>query len=296
MDSVKVTSPGSGYTEAPTVEFTGGDAPAVPAIPAWPKTKAKAAATIGNTSNAVVAGLVGIAERLRATIIADGPSTNDDAAIAAAGNSGSKRVFLVDPRVMRTGPDGVQKASYSSPVVAGLIAKTDNEIGWWTSPSNKEINGIIGTERAVDFTMGDVSSRANLLNGKNVATIIRESGFRLWGNRTLSSDQKWQYLCVVRTADIISDSLQDAHLWAVDRGITKNYVDDVREGVNAFLRQLKSTGAILGGSCWLDKDLNAPESIASGHVYWDFDFTPVYPAERLTFRSHLVNNYISEIF
>src|SRR5690606_19311865 len=105
-------------------------------------------------------------------------------------------------------------------------------------------------------------------------------------NETLASDPKWRFLSVVRTADIINDSLLAAHLWAVDRGITKTYVDDVKEGVNAFLRSLKAQGAILGGECWADPDLNTPDQIAQGHVYFDFDFTPVYPAQRITFRSH----------
>ena len=86
-----------------------------------------------------------------------------------------------------------------------------------------------------------------------------------------------------------------AHLWAVDRGITKNYVDDVIGGIDAYLRHLKSIGAIAGGSVWLDKDLNTPEVIASGHIYFDFDFTPTFPAERVTFRSHMTNGYISEV-
>ena len=82
----------------------------------------------------------------------------------------------------------------------------------------------------------------------------------------------------------------------MDRGITKNYVEEVQEGVNAYLRHLTTIGAILGGECWVDPDLNSPDQIAQGKVYWDFDFTPVYPAEHLTFRSHLTNRYISEVF
>ncbi|HKY46153.1 MAG TPA: phage tail sheath subtilisin-like domain-containing protein [Pyrinomonadaceae bacterium] len=283
--SVTITNPGSGYTSAPTVVFTGGT----------PTTPAAATAAFGNTANAVVAELVGIAERLRAVIIQDGPSTTDADAITSAGDSGSKRVFLVDPRVLKQGASSIV-AEYSSACVAGLIAKSDNERGWWWSPSNQNINGIVGTERAIDFSLGDYASRANLLNEDKVATIIRQDGYRLWGNRTLSADAKWAFLCVVRTADIIADSLQKNHLWAVDRGITKNYVDDVKDGVNAYLRQLKALGAILGGSCWFDPELNTPEAIASGKAYWDFDFTPVYPAEHITFRSHLTNDYIAEIF
>ena len=247
------------------------------------------------TSNPVVAELSGIAERLKAVIIADGPNTNDADAIAYSKDFGSKRIFLVDPKVLKT-VDGETSQEWYSACVAGLIAKSDNERGWWWSPSNQEINGIIGTSRAIDFAMGDASCRANLLNENNVATIIRQNGYRLWGNRTLSSDKKWAFLCVVRTADMIDESLKAAHLWAVDRGITKTYVSDVIEGVNAYLRHLTNIGAILGGSCWADSELNSADQIAQGKVYFDFDFTPVYPAEHIIFRSHLVNDYIKEIF
>lgn len=248
------------------------------------------------TANPVVAELSGIADRLKAVIIADGPNTNDADAIAYAGDFGSKRIYVVDPKSKKTGTDGTTITSWSSAHVAGLIAKSDNERGWWWSPSNQNINGITGTARAIDFAMGDTSSRANLLNEKNVNTIIRQDGYRLWGNRTLSSDSKWQFLCVVRTADMIDESLKAAHLWAVDRGITKNYVNDVVEGVNSYLRYLTNIGAILGGQCWADPELNAADVIKSGKVYFDFDFTPVYPAEHIVFRSHLVDDYIKDIF
>lgn len=283
--SVKVTNPGTGYTSAPVVAFVGGAGAG-----------AAATASFGTAGNAVVAELIGIAERLRAIIPADGPDTVDADAVAYAGDFGSKRVYLCDPGVLKVDSTGNTVVAYNSPVVAGLIAKSDNERGWWWSPSNQTINGIVGTTRPVDFVMGDVNSRANLLNEKKVATIIRQDGFRLWGNRTLSADPKWAFLCVVRTADMINDSLLANHLWAVDRGITKTYAQDVREGVRAYLRYLTTIGAILGGDCWFDPELNTPDQIAQGKAYWDFDFTAVYPAEHLTFRSHLVNDYVKEIF
>jgi len=249
----------------------------------------------GTTKNAVVAELESIADKLRAIIVQDGPSTTDTAAIAVAGDSGSKRVYLVDPRVKKVDATGAAVPEYQSAVVAGAIARSDNERGWWASPSNIELFGIVGTERAIDFSMSDPTSRSNLLNAENVAVIVRQNGFRLWGNRTLSVDPKWAFLSRVRTADIIADSIQAAHLWAVDRGITRTYIEDVREGVNAFLRDLKAKGAILGGSCWVDPELNTPANIAAGKVYWDFDFSDVSPAEHLTFRMHLVDDYISEV-
>jgi phage tail sheath protein FI len=249
-----------------------------------------------SAANAVVAELVGIAERLRAVIIADGPNTTDAAAVTYSDDWGSSRVYLVDPWVLKVDDTGQTVQAPPSPAVAGLLAKSDNERGFWWSPSNQPINGIVGTVRAVDFKLGDATSRANLLNAQGVATIIRQDGYRLWGNRTLSSDPKWQFLCVRRTADIINDSILRAHLWAVDRGITKTYVQDVEDGVNDYLRTLVSLGAIVGGTCWADPDLNTPANIAQGKVYFNFDFGPTYPAEHITFRSMLNNGYLTEVF
>lgn len=238
--------------------------------------------------NSVVSALIPIAEKLRAIIIADGPNTNDEEVIKWRKSVGSSRVYVIDPWVkVSTG-----EILPSSPFVAGLIAKVDNEEGFWVSPSNKEINGIVGTSRPVDFTLGDSSCRANLLNENEVATIIHQKGYRLWGNRTCSSDSKWAFLSVRRTADLINDSLLRAHLWAVDRNITKTYIDDVIEGVNSYLASLKAQGAILSGKCYATPELNTSANIASGKVFFDFEFTPPYPAEQITFRSHLVNNNV----
>ncbi|WP_434361065.1 phage tail sheath subtilisin-like domain-containing protein [Parasalinivibrio latis] len=245
---------------------------------------------------AVVSELMGIAERLCAVIIADGPSTNDAAAIAYRQNFGSARVYIVDPKArVFDVATASEKVEPMSPRVAGLISRSDNDRGFWWSPSNLEIYGIIGTERAVDFTLGDTNARANYLNENEVATVIQKTGFRLWGNRTCSSDPKWAFLSVRRTADMINESLLRAHLWAVDRNITKTYLEDVTEGVNAYLRDLKAIGAIIGGECWADPTLNTPSNISQGKVYFDFDFTPPFPAEHVTFRSSLVNDYLEEI-
>lgn len=249
-----------------------------------------------NAANAVVAELKGIAQRLRAVVIADGPNTTDEAAKTYAGDFGDSRIYVVDPWVMKLDDKGKTVAAPASPCVAGLLARIDNDEGFWVSPSNHEISGIVGTARPVDFTLGDSNARANLLNEKKIATIVRQDGYRLWGNRTLSSDPKWAFLCVRRTADMINESLLRAHLWAVDKGITKTYLEDVTEGVNAYLRNLTAKGAIIGGSCWADPGLNTADQIAQGKVYFDFDFTPVYPAEHITFRSHLTNKYLTELF
>ena len=281
--SITITDPGSNYTSNPTVTL---------AAPPTGGTQA----TVGTINRGVVrsevlAEMLGIAQRLRAVIIADGPNTTDAAAIQIADDFGSDRIYVIDPWVLRDG-----ESVPASPAVAGLINKVDNERGFWWSPSNNEINGIEGTARAIDFTLGDYTSRANLLNEAKIATIVREQGFRLWGNRSLAMDPKYAFLSVRRTADMINESILRGHLWAVDRCITATYLEEVQESVRGYLRSLKARGAILGGDVWVDPELNSPTSIANGQVFFDFEFTPPYPAERVTFRSHLVNSYVVDLF
>jgi len=246
-------------------------------------------------ANPVVSELLGIAENLRAIIIADLPNTNDTDAIDYVGDFGSARVFAVYPWVKVLDSLGVIVEEPSSARVAGLIVKSDNDRGFWWSPSNLVINGIVGISKPIDFVLGDINSKANYLNENNITTIIQESGFRLWGNRTLSADPKWAFLQARRTADMINDSLLKAHLWAVDRNITKTYIEDVLEGVNNYLRYLKNIGAIIGGTAFADPELNTPDQIAQGKVTFEFDFTPPYPAEHIIFRSRMTDDYLSEI-
>lgn len=240
--------------------------------------------------------LLSVAERLRAVVLADGPNTTDIEAINYRELFGSNRLYIIDPWVRTF--DNVNNVEVIRPAsgrAAGLLAKSDQDRGFWWSPSNQEIRGILGTARPVDFALGDRNARANFLNENEVTTLIQKDGFRLWGNRTTSADPKWAFLSVRRTADMINESLLRAHLWAVDRNITRTYVDDVLEGVNAYLRRLRTIGAIINGQAYADPALNTPDQLSQGRITIDFDFTPPYPAEHIIFRSHLVNDYLVEV-
>ena len=240
----------------------------------------------GFSNKEVVTELITVANRLRAIVVADCPTDTDANALKFITDCASSRVYAVYPKVINTKNETVP----ASPYVAGVIARTDNENGFWCSPSNKTINGIVGLSKPIDFSLGDSSCRANYLNEKNIATIINQNGYKLWGNRSTINEGAYKFLCVRRTADIISDSILQAHLWAVDRNIVKNYLTDVTESVNAFLANLKSQGAILAGKCVPNKELNTAANITEGKVYFDFEFTTAYPAEQITFRCYLRDN------
>ncbi|MBH0619654.1 phage tail sheath family protein, partial [Salmonella enterica] len=107
---------------------------------------------------------------------------------------------------------------------------------------------------------------------------------------------KYAFLSISRTCDIVDISIAKAHKWAVDRGITKTYFDDVSGSVSAYLRYLKKQGAILGGECWYNAEDNPVDQIEEGHATFEYDFGGVYPAERVTFKSSLTDRYIADLF
>ena len=249
-----------------------------------------------SATQAVATAMDALAGKLRAIAIVDGPNTTDEAALAYAKEFGSKRVYMVDPGVQQW--DTVLSKTVDAPAsafAAGLFAWTDTEYGFWASPSNKELVGITGTTRPIEFLDGDETCRANLLNNANISTIIRDGGYRLWGNRTLSADAKWSFVTRVRTLDIVMDAILAGHKWAVDRSITKTYVKDVTDGLDAFMRDLKSQGAVINFEVFADPVLNTASQLEQGKVYWNIRFTDVPPAENPIFRVEVTNQWLTEV-
>ncbi len=249
-----------------------------------------------SATQAVATAMDALAGKLRAIAIVDGPNTTDEAVLAYAQEFGSKRIYMVDPGVQQW--DTVTSATIDSPAsafAAGLFAWTDTEYGFWASPSNKEFGGITGTSRPIEFLDGDETSRANLLNNANISTIIRDGGYRLWGNRTLSADSKWAFVTRVRTVDIVMDAILAGHKWAVDRSITKTYVKDVTDGLEAFMRDLKNQGAVINFEVYADTVLNTASQLEQGKVYWNIRFTDVPPAENPIFRVEVTNQWLTEV-
>lgn len=246
----------------------------------------------------VQAAMLSVAEKLRAVALFEAPETatfND--ALKLGDAYSSSRVYLSFPWVEGTGDIGTVPMSA---FIAGTIARNDLENGFWASPSNKVMNGIKALKQKVSWSISDPNSQANLLNEKGIATAIREGGFRLWGSRTLGKNSKLDsanvFINVRRTTDTINDSVVRANLWAVDKGITVNFVQDVLEAINNFLRNLRSQGAIINGLAFVDPKDNTPDQIKQGKVVFSFDYTAVYPAEQIKFKSIITDKYLTEVF
>ena len=244
----------------------------------------------------VVAALLSVAGRLRAVVVADGPSTTEAEAVAYAGLFGSDRLYIVDPAVISY--DTASAAYITQPAssfVAGVISATDAARGFWWSPSNQIINGVTGTARPIEFALAQADTEANRLNEAKIATVVRQNGFRLWGNRSTASDPLWAFLPVRRTADMVYESIEAALLWAMDRPFSEQLLRDIRDSVQAYLDTLKVRGAILGGRTWIDAEKNTEATLKAGQLFIDFDIEPPAPLERLTFSAHREGSYYDEL-
>lgn len=208
-------------------------------------------------------------------------------------NTSSQRLILCYPhlKVYDSGSDSIKLEPYSQRL-AGVIAAKDIEKGYHWSPSNTEIQGIVGVEKYLTSMINDPSSEVNTLNEAGIVTIFNSygSGFRTWGNRSAaypSSTHPTNFINVRRTADILHESVEYSMLQFIDFPIDNGLIDSICETVNQFIRTLIGRGALIDGKCTFNADKNPTTEIANGHLLFDIEFMPPTPAERITFESFI---------
>ncbi|MCE1818027.1 phage tail protein, partial [Enterobacter hormaechei] len=136
-------------------------------------------------------------------------------------------------------------------------------------------NGVTGLSADVFWDLQDPATDSGLLNQNGITTLIRKNGFRFWGSRTCADDPLFQFESYTRTAQVLADTMAEAHMWAIDKPLTPSLVRDIIEGINAKFRELKSGGYIIDGQCWYDENANDKDTLKAGKLTLDYDYTPV---------------------
>jgi len=250
---------------------------------------------------AVVSQMKAICDKIRAIGLVDAPiGATVQEAITGRGpegtinfNTSSDRVILCYPhlKVYDSELDTNILQPYSQRL-AGVIAAKDVNKGYHWSPSNTEINGIVGVEKQLTSMINDPTSEVNTLNEAGIVTVFNSygSGFRTWGNRSAAfpaSTHPTNFINVRRTADILHESVEYSMLQFIDFPIDNGLIDSITESVNAFIRTLIGRGALIDGKCYYNPDKNPVTEIANGHLLFDVEFMPPTPAERITFESFI---------
>ncbi|MBH3411449.1 phage tail sheath protein [Pseudomonas putida] len=250
----------------------------------------------GLDSQPVATALVAIAQQLRAFayVSAAGCKTKEEAT-AYRENFGAREVMVIWPdfEYWNTETD----ATGTAPAVAralGLRAKIDQDTGWHKTLSNVPVNGVTGISADVFWDLQNPATDANYLNGNEVTTLINADGYRFWGSRTCSADPLFAFENYTRTAQVLADTMAEAHMWAMDKPMHPSLVRDMIEGINAKFRELISGGYLIGGEAWYDEEANTEATLGAGKLFIDYDYTPVPPLEDLNFRQRITDRYLAD--
>lgn len=248
----------------------------------------------GLDSLPVATALVSIAQQLRAfAYVSAWDCKTKEEVVAYRDNFGAREAMVIWPEFQNWST--VTNATVTASAVAralGLRAKIDQEVGWHKTLSNVAVNGVTGISADVFWDLQNPATDANYLNSNEVTTLINEGGFRFWGSRTTSEDPLFAFENYTRTAQILADTMAEAHMWAVDKPMHASLVRDIIEGVNAKFREMVAAGYLIGGKCWYPDDANDKDTLKAGKLFLDYDYTPVPPLEDLTLRQRITDRYL----
>lgn len=225
---------------------------------------------------AVNAKMILTAEKLNGFAVVDVIADDVQAALTArtggAFNITSQAAVLCYPLVLRyNAHEGANVECGLSAFWATAKASRDAEKGYWISPSNTELTGVMGLTVEVTSSLTDPAADTNLLNGAGIVTVFRKSGAgtRLWGNWTAAFPAAKTPDCMVAPRAVrmaIREALIDATLTYVDKTPTEIAVDMVTGDVNEFLRGLAGKDAIVEGECRFDEEKNTKAEVAQGRL------------------------------
>lgn len=245
----------------------------------------------------VATAMVPVLQSLRAFgyVYAHGCETITDAT-TYRDQFGARELMVIWPQFEAFDTDVAETVSTSPVGVAlGMRAKLDETIGWHKTISNVVVNGVTGIDRDVFWDLQSPNTDAGVLNAADVTTLINQSGYRFWGSRTCAGPESlFPFENYTRTAQILADTIAEAHLWAVDKPLHASLARDIIEGINAKFAELKALGLIVDGNAWLNEDLNTAGSLKAGKLRIDYDYTPVPPLEDLGFQQRITDTYLAD--
>lgn len=165
--------------------------------------------------------------------------------------------------------------------IAGVYARSDKEKGVYQAPANYVLEGVV-----------DLSSDylPTTLTSTNYLRALPGRGIRVWGCRTLSDDQNWQYINVRRLFLTVNRWLElnfediafepnDFRLWVrIERQLT------------AYLESLRQQGALQGNTSAeaffvkCDAQTNPASLVDNGQIVAEIGFAPIIPKEFIVMR------------
>nr|WP_314542429.1 phage tail sheath subtilisin-like domain-containing protein [uncultured Ottowia sp.] len=241
--------------------------------------------------------LVSIAKKLHGVAYIESHKSSVSEAIADAGGYGDRECMIIYGRFTRFDVDK-KRTDEISPIgcALGLRARIDAEMGWHKTLSNVPVSGVTGVSQSktVHFDLVDANTDANLLNEAKVSCLIHKQGFRFWGNRTTATDDQYMFESYTRTAQVLRESIAEAHFAYIDRPLTPSLARDIIENIAAYGRDLVANNRLLGFKVWYSEDLNETAQLKAGKLTINYEYTPVPPLEHLHLVQSFTDKYLAE--
>ena len=171
------------------------------------------------------------------------------------------------------------------------------EIGVHKAPANAPLPWV------QDVTVSVGEAEQGILNplGINVIKPLPGRGIRIFGARTVSSDQDWRYVNVRRLLMMIEEAIEEAIQWAVFEPNDVFTRAKVMLSLRSFLLTLWQGGALMGANpgeafyVRCDDSNNPASERANGRMLAEIGVAPSKPFEFVVLRVGRINNAF-EIF
>lgn len=267
-----ITDPGAYLSGGLTVSFTGGGGGS-PTLPT-------ATAVVEHLANPVVAALPAVLNKLLAHAVVLGPADSQQAFTDWRETIQSGRI-IAQAISSKVGVTPVVEDPVAR--ILALGAAVDHEHGGmpFHSWANRPLHGIVGPNRAVDFSLTDGATEGQALLGLNggiivrgeagVETAIASGGFIYIGTDTCSDNTLWQFYNQSRGRDYIHLTfLRTLRFYLGRFNLNKHTIQAIRNTMEFALRDLKAGGHILGYKVDFVPDQNSPEELRKGRFYIGF--------------------------
>nr|WP_316629660.1 hypothetical protein [uncultured Brevundimonas sp.] len=248
----------------------------------------------GHDTKVVAAALATAAARLSA--IAYASAAGDTPAEVKTYRDGftQRELMLIDRTFQATDAGTALTVETFAPAVAvGLRAQLDRTIGYHKTISNVILPGVTGIVSPREWDLGSAQTEMGLINGADVTGLVWRDGFRFWGNRTCSTDDRYRFETAVRTNQVLRDTIVEGLLPYIDQPLIGSLPTDIVENINKLFRREVSAGRLVGAIAFIAPG-NTPESLGAGKLKIGYRFTDASPLEELGVDSEITDEFYAD--
>lgn len=274
VTAITITNPGAGYTSAPTVSFSGGGG-----------SGAAATASVGMLANPVTAELPAVLNSILAIAYVYDGGTSQTNSLAYRDTVNSDRIVIASIGVKRINSAGSTVTIDPSAGICAMHAALDFPQGGLPIDSvhNKQVRGIIGVGRDIEFSTVDGSTEGQVLIADQLGIVVRgevgddfaaETGFTWWGLDNTGSNTIWRQTHKVRIRDFVELTAIRSMRAYIGNRITTQTIQALINTIEDVLEKLVQAGAVYGYRVRFD-EANNVNDLRTGLLYIDLAFEEI---------------------